>query len=98
MRSPWVEIIFIDLMGRLRTFYIPKEARDRGLADVRIDERTSALGHINLNPLWVHREHIIGLAPFQGNPTPPFGGGKPHILSPSPSHFPTVLSREVLTL
>jgi len=28
----------------------------RGSADVRIDERTSALGHINLNSLRVHRK------------------------------------------
>jgi len=57
---------------RLEYVYTPKGIW--GLADVRIDERTSALGHINLNSLRVHREHIIGLAPF--------GGGKPHILSP----------------
>jgi len=48
----------------------------------------SALGHINLNSLWVHREYIIGLVPFRGNPSSPFGEGKPHILS-NPSHPPT---------
>jgi len=38
------------------------------------------LGHINLNPLRVHREHIIGLVLFQGNSTPLSGEENPTFL------------------
>ena len=43
----------------------------RGSADVVFYRRVSALGHINLGSLGVHREQVIGLAPIRGNPTPP---------------------------
>ena len=52
-----------------------------GSANVPIDDRTSALVHINRSPLRVHWGHIISLAPLQGNPPSQIGG----IISPKPS-------------